>query len=95
MKAPSIYVVVYDISSDGERTRVDKLLLGFGVRAQKSVFECTLNKRGKTELITKLKKLGLKTGFVKVYRLEYTSAGDVIGTQKQASSIDAGTAYVM
>jgi CRISPR-associated protein Cas2 len=53
MKAAD-YVVVYDISGDKERRRIDKVLKGFGTRAQKSVFECRLNKSGKKDLIRKL-----------------------------------------
>ncbi|MBU0567270.1 CRISPR-associated endonuclease Cas2 [bacterium] len=45
------YAIVYDISSDSERARVDKTLKGFGFRVQKSVFECRLNRRGRNELL--------------------------------------------
>ena len=34
------YIVCYDISDDRARYRVVKALKGFGVRIQKSVFEC-------------------------------------------------------
>lgn len=37
-----IYVVSYDISSDRVRTKLAKLLEGYGVRIQYSVFECRL-----------------------------------------------------
>ena len=39
MKGIADYAVVYDISSDKEREKVDKLLKGYGFRIQKSVFE--------------------------------------------------------
>ena len=51
MRGVSDYAVVYDITSDTERGKVDKVLKGFGFRIQKSVFECRLNKRGRNELI--------------------------------------------
>jgi len=35
-----VWMVAYDISDDGHRRRVDKILSGFGKRVQKSVFEC-------------------------------------------------------
>lgn len=90
------YVVVYDISSDAERTKIDKLLCGFGVRAQKSVFECTLDKKGKNELISGLKKSGIKTGFIKIYRLEFSlNNGDIIGTPSKTDKFDQKTAYVI
>ncbi|KKO18861.1 MAG: CRISPR-associated protein, partial [Candidatus Brocadia fulgida] len=64
MKGISDYAVVYDITSDAERERVDKVLKGFGFRVQKSVFECRLNKRGRDELIGRLEGLHIKTGFI-------------------------------
>ena len=90
----SDYAVVYDITSDTERTRVDKALKGFGFRVQKSVFECRLNKRGKEDLIEQLKKLNIETGFIKVYRLEYSSKEIVIG-EKEKADIDNGNAFII
>jgi len=37
-----VYVVAYDIEADRLRSRVAKMLEGFGSRVQKSVFECHL-----------------------------------------------------
>lgn len=82
MRGVGDYAVVYDISSDRERAKVDKLLLGFGFRIQKSVFECRLDRKAKEELIRRLERLSLKTGFVKVYKLEYQSRSRIIGVQK-------------
>jgi CRISPR-associated protein Cas2 len=90
----SDYAVVYDISSDAERNRVDKALKGFGFRVQKSVFECRLNRRGKEQLIEKLKALNIETGFIKVYRLEYSSKDIVIGDKKEPD-IDDGAAFIV
>lgn len=94
MKGVSDYAVVYDISCDKERNRIDKMLKGFGFRIQKSVFECRLKKREKEELIAGLQKLDIQTGFVKVYRLEYTSRNEVIG-KKEGEDFDAGHAYIV
>ncbi|MDG6025973.1 MAG: CRISPR-associated endonuclease Cas2 [Candidatus Brocadia sp.] len=94
MRGVSDYAVVYDITSDAERGKVDKVLKGFGFRIQKSVFECRLNKRGRNELIDRLEKLQIKTGFIKVYRLEYSSKDTVIGQQKKAD-IDDGHAFII
>ncbi|MFH1897521.1 MAG: CRISPR-associated endonuclease Cas2 [Candidatus Desantisbacteria bacterium] len=88
------YAVVYDISSDPERTRVDKVLKGFGFRVQKSVFECRLTKRTKQELIERLEKLGITTGFIKFYKLEYSSKNQIIGNKKD-EDIDEGYAFVI
>jgi len=94
MRGVSDYAVVYDITSDKERGRVDKVLKGFGFRVQKSVFECRLSKKGKEELIEKLSKLDIETGFVKVYRLEYSSKNEVIG-KKDGFNIDEGNAFIV
>ena len=94
MKGVADYAVVYDISQDRERARVDKILKGFGFRIQKSVFECRLDKRGKQELIRKLENLKIKTGFVKVYRLEYQSKSETIGNKKE-DTIDDGAAFIV
>jgi len=94
MSGVSDYAVVYDITSDAERARVDKALKGFGFRVQKSVFECRLNKKGKEDLIGKLKKLKIETGFIKVYRVEYSSKEIVIGEKKE-SDIDDGNAFII
>lgn len=94
MRGVADYTVVYDITSDTERARVDRILKGFGFRVQKSVFECRLDKKGKRELIERLSRLKLKTGFIKVYRLEYSSKSIEIGERKKRS-IDNGYAFII
>ena len=94
MRGVSDYAVVYDISCDAERARVDKVLKGFGFRVQKSVFECKLNKKGRDQLRENLIQLAIKTGFIKVYRLEYSLKNEVIGEQKE-KSIDDGPAFII
>lgn len=90
----SDYAVVYDITSDSERAKIDRVLKGFGFRVQKSVFECRLNKKGRDELIEKLEKLKIKTGFIKIYRLEYSSKNPIIGN-KGKGVIDDGHAVII
>lgn len=88
------YVVIYDISNNRERQRINKLLKGFGKRIQKSVFECRLNKTGKKKLIEQLKTLDIKTGFVKIYRLEYSFKNPVIGKLVEENE-DSGAAFIV
>lgn len=88
------YALVYDISSDRERSKVDRLLKDFGFRVQKSVFECRLGRRDKEELLRRLEKLEIKTGFVKVYKLEYTYKSEEIGSIK-AKDPDEGAAFIV
>lgn len=94
MRGVGDYAVVYDISSDRERAKIDKLLKGFGFRIQKSVFECRLDRKGKEELIKRLERLSLKTGFVKVYKLEYQSRSLVIGVHTRKDP-DAEAAFII
>ena len=37
------YIVTYDITKDSRRNKAAHLLEGYGLRVQKSVFECILN----------------------------------------------------
>ncbi|NJM23041.1 MAG: CRISPR-associated endonuclease Cas2 [Richelia sp. RM2_1_2] len=39
------YLVCYDIVSDTRRSKVSKLLESYGLRVQKSVFECVLDEQ--------------------------------------------------
>jgi CRISPR-associated protein Cas2 len=41
----TLYLIAYDISNDNRRTRIHKILSGFGDWTQYSVFECFLDKR--------------------------------------------------
>lgn len=41
----AIYLVCYDITDNRRRYQVAKLLSGYGLRVQKSVFECDLDDR--------------------------------------------------
>ncbi len=73
------YVIVYDITDNRERTRVAKVLAGFGRRVQESVFECRLSTALREKLIRKLEDLGLKTGFILIYRLNDQAKRTALG----------------
>jgi hypothetical protein len=53
-----------------------------------------MNKRSRGELIEKLEKLEVSTGFVKIYKMEYTWKGLMIGEQKK-KGIDEDHAFVI
>lgn len=93
MRGVADYTVAYDISSDEERGRVDRLLLGYGFRAQKSVFECRLRRGDRERLERELEALNLETGYVFIYRLQANAAKIVIG--KPPPSIDDDVAYIL
>lgn len=94
MSSFSDYAVVYDISDEKERLRVAKVLKNYGFRIQKSVFEVRLTRSGKTRLIENLQKLEVKTGFIKIYRLDCTLKNNVIGV-KEKDDFDAGSAFIV
>ena len=48
------YVIAYDIPEDRRRTKVHKILLGFGKWTQYSLFECFLTKKELVLLRSKL-----------------------------------------
>jgi CRISPR-associated protein Cas2 len=88
------YAVVYDISSERERRHISKILKGFGFRVQKSVFECRLDRRLKTELLSQLEAAAPETGFVKIYRLEYSSKNETFG-KAATETLDSGYAFIV
>lgn len=53
----TLYIVAYDIGSDKRRSRIFKLLCGYGTWTQYSLFECWLTKQHLLELRAKLKRL--------------------------------------
>lgn len=93
MKKAGDYVVVYDISDDNERRKVDKVLKGFGFRVQKSVFECKLDEKVKERLLRRLESLNIQTGFIKLYKLETFIGSKTIGNSPP--DLDRGSAYII
>lgn len=74
-----LYLITYDISVDKRRTKLAKLLEGFGQRVQESVFECDLTEREYKALDRRMKRvLKLDDGDnVRIYRLCGNCAGGV------------------
>ena len=91
MKAAAEFAICYDISSDTERLRVDKFLKGYGFRVQKSVFECRLTRSGKAAVVEGLRKMDLRTGSVKIYRIYGGSEAIILG--QPMATPDVGFAY--
>lgn len=88
MKRFSKYLIVYDITSDKERARVNKILIGYGIRVQKSVFECKLNKGLKANLTKKLEDINIKTGHISFYRIAGNSKKTNIGNRPYSADDD-------
>ena len=66
-----LYIVSYDISVTKLRNKIAKLLEGYGMRVQYSVFECELKKSAYDEMIKKIKRLiaGKEDVSVSVYHI--------------------------
>ncbi len=62
-------LVMYDISNDRKRTKVEKLLSSYGVRVNYSVFECMVTKTELKRLTEKLKNLTDKKDNIRIYIL--------------------------
>jgi CRISPR-associated protein Cas2 len=50
----TLYIIAYDIPDDKRRAKVHKVLCGYGMWTQYSLFECWLNRRQILELRVKL-----------------------------------------
>lgn len=91
-RAQPEFAVVYDLSDDRERRRVDAVLRGFGFRVQKSVYECRLSRAGRQRMQRALDALQLQSGSVRIYRIYAGAAKCTIGQAEP--DIDAEAAYV-
>lgn len=52
----TFYVIAYDIPDDRRRTKIHKILSGFGTWTQYSLFECFLSRKELVQLKAKLAK---------------------------------------
>jgi CRISPR-associated protein Cas2 len=70
-----LIVVIYDIVDNKRRAAFAKYLQGFGVRVQKSAFECVLSDAKYKKLLRGIPKLIAAEDQVRVYKL--TSNADI------------------
>ncbi len=69
MKQEKRYLVVYDVSNDGNRTRLASKLLDYGDRVQRSVFEITLTPKEFMNLMFYIRPYIRDTDNLRVYSL--------------------------
>src|SRR6266702_4550467 len=70
VRQSTLYVVAYDISDDRRRTKVHKVLRGFGQWTEFSLFECFLTKKELLQMRAKLDKhLDASNDKVRIYTL--------------------------
>ncbi|HED06155.1 MAG TPA: CRISPR-associated endonuclease Cas2 [Ignavibacteria bacterium] len=64
-----IYLIAYDVEDDKQRLRISNLLEDYGVRVQRSVFECKLTSLLYKKFINKLKELITDEVNIRIYPL--------------------------
>ncbi len=62
-------LVIYDICENKKRTKLAKLLCGYGFRIQKSAFEAVINVRKYHKLLRELEAFGSEEDSVRVYKI--------------------------
>lgn len=67
----TLYLISYDIEDNRERLRLAKILLSYGERVQRSVFECDLDEGELAQLLSKIgRRISLKeSDSVRIYAL--------------------------
>ncbi|MBO9998134.1 MAG: CRISPR-associated endonuclease Cas2 [Cyanobacteria bacterium SID2] len=86
-----LYLICYDVTADSRRNRVAKLLLQYGLRVQKSVFECVLTQKQRKRLLERLNRtILLHEDQVRLYPLSGRSREKaiVLGIQPEWSIDD-------
>lgn len=78
MKPNTLTIVAYDISNDKRRTRLHKLLSGYGHWTQYSLFECFLSDKDWVRLRHEIEQLCVPSeDSVRIYRFCVTCADRV------------------
>lgn len=62
-------IIIYDIIDDKRRRKMVKCLESFGIRVQKSAFECMINNTGHNKLVKIASKIIGKDDLLRIYRL--------------------------
>lgn len=64
------FLISYDILDDRKRTALSKLLLNYGCRVQKSVFECVITEKQYLELRGRAEKIvDLEVDSIRYYKI--------------------------
>lgn len=64
-----LIVVVYDIPDNKRRNRMAKTLKSYGLRVQKSVFECMLTNKLYQRMILAAEKILAEEDYLRIYKL--------------------------
>ncbi|MDO5062423.1 MAG: CRISPR-associated endonuclease Cas2 [Peptostreptococcaceae bacterium] len=74
-------IVIYDIISNKRRTRLSKMLSGFGYRIQKSAFECILTKEKCQKLFQLIDQFAQPDDLIRIYRLNQNVQSVIYGKE--------------
>src|SRR5689334_8786966 len=86
----TLYVIAYDIPADRRRTKIHRVLCGYGTWTQYSLFECWLTRRQIVELQAKLARhIRRDSDSVRFYPLCRSCQGKVItvGSDRPAEAV--------
>lgn len=89
-----LHVIAYDVSDDGRRTRLASLLLDYGDRVQKSVFEAKLTREELKALLARAAKYLEEDDRLRVYRLCQGCARHVASLGRQPDPAAEGCIIV-
>lgn len=77
MTARYPWIIAYDIACDRRRSRLARVLQGYGQRVNRSVFLCHLDEKRRLRLETDIRRLGLAASDdVRVYRIQRAGSGE-------------------
>ena len=90
------YLICYDIEDDQQRSRIARLLEGFGERVQQSVFECQLDPSGWRQLLRRLHQEFHPQGrdSIRIYPLCADCCRRALGMGNIPPSPQEGVAYI-
>ncbi|MCH8513847.1 MAG: CRISPR-associated endonuclease Cas2 [Kiritimatiellae bacterium] len=81
-------LVVYDIASPKRLRKVAKVMQSFGVRVQKSVFECDLGEADRERMLLQAEKVMVEEeDQVRLYRLSHRALHGVVRIGTPSSSL--------
>ena len=90
------YLVCYDIVNNRSRHQVSKLLEAYGLRVQKSVFECVLDEKQQENLQKRLLKLlNKQEDQIRFYPLSANCRGKVVVLGIQPEFVVDDAAFIV
>lgn len=69
MEQKSLILVIYDIIENKRRSRLVKILEGYGFRVQKSAFEARLSDRQYQKLLSAVENFALEDDNIRIYKI--------------------------